>query len=380
LRNILIKAFPSWDDIVQIEPTIEALYYKHYPCVVHLHTFSEYVPFFEHHPLISEIKTGKQDTEGYSDVIELKKEEELSNLVDTVSLFALGAGVRLLRKTPKIFLNTFPKDLDILVQAKVVHRGSSSWPIFDKKLFSKLEPVFIEDPSNSSELRNSLNTLASASAVVGPDSWVTQAAAALDARVVMGIKKGEEALRAPFNTTVVGFSDSSVYRSVQDVLYEKIYPDYMNQGNASEFIKNKAKMYMKSNFIDVGCSRWPLPNGIGVDEHNRDLIENAKDGAFSGVFSSHCLEHIEDWEKELKLWHRVLRKDGYMFLYLPHPRAEVWKAFTGSWVGNNHVWNPEPVTLVQFIKEELNMDIVEYTSRRDSLWSYYIIARKTEHG
>lgn len=374
--NILVKAFPIFSDIVQIEPTIEAIYYDNFPCTLTLETLEDYVPFFEHHPLIDKVVTVKSNENDYKKVIDIEKKSEYTSALDTVSMFALHAGVRLLRKTPKIFLKSYPEDKDIVVQSKVPHGIGKSWPIFDKSVFKTFTTTCLEQPTTLNELREQLALLASAALVVGPDSWVTQAAAALDARVVIGLEADRESLRAPFNTIAVQADDSNVYRAVQDVLYEKRYPNYLNQGNAVEFIKNKAKMYMKSNFVDIGCSKWPLPNGIAVDKNNRNLIEKAPDEAFSGIFSSHCLEHIVDWEEEIKLWHRVLRKDGYMFLYLPHPRAEVWKAFTGSWVGSYHVWNPEPISLVNHIKTVLGMEIVEYISRRDSLWSFYIVAKK----
>ena len=63
-------------------------------------------------------------------------------------------------------------------------------------------------------------------------------------------------------------------------------------------------------------------------------------------------------------------------MYLPHPQCEPWHALDGSWVGKEHVWNPEPVTLVRFLREVLDFDILEYTSRPDPLWSFYVIARK----
>ena len=212
--------------------------------------------------------------------------------------------------------------------------------------------------------------------MVGPDGWATQAAAALDCRVIMAMDLDREVERAPFNVVVVPGTKDSIMLAVKETLFEKRYPEYLNCGNAAEFIKCLAKKYMKSNFVDVGCSTWPIPNGIPIDVKNRAIIEGAPDNHFAGVFSSHCLEHIKEWEKEVTLWHRIIRHGGAMVLYLPHPRAEVWHALTGSWVGKQHVWNPEPVALVRFLKEVLGMNIIEYTSRRDPLWSFHIVARK----
>lgn len=379
MKELLVSCVPALSDVIQLEPTLEALYYQHAPCKLTLRTNMGFAPLFEHHPLISKIVPFDEkdlDPEGYDEHVKIPDPSRWNAPVPTVDKFAIAAGVSLLRRTPKIFLREWPKDREIIIEAK----GDNTMPEWKFDLsaqFPDLKIVSLEHPADPDELREWLDLLASALLVVGPDGWQTQAAAALDARVVIGIKPEDEALRAPFNTTVVDGTVPSIHQGVLDVLYEKRYPEFMNVGNAADHIKNHAKRYMKANFVDVGCSRWPIPNGIPVDVGNREVaLEQAADGAYTGVFSSHCLEHVKDWQREMRLWHRIIRPDGYMFLYLPHPRAEVWQALTGSWVGKNHVWNPEPVTLVKFIKEELGMHIVEYTSRRDPLWSFHIIARK----
>lgn len=378
MQKLLVTACPNLDDVVQLEPTLEALYYAHAPCTLTLRTLRGYAPFFEHHPLISEVIEYEKDAIPAFDFdihVEISDIRTWTVPVSTVEKFAVGAQVTLLRKTPKIFLAEWPKDTNVVVQARANHTVPD-WDFDLRSQPTKLNVIDLYQPTVDNELRSYLEVLASALLVVGPDGWMTQAAAALDARVVMGMDPKDEPLRAPFNVTVSTTDSETVLRCVDEVLYEKRYPEFLNCGNAAEFIKRKAKQYMKSHFADVGCSAWPIPNGIPVDVGNREVIEDAPDGFFSGVFSSHCLEHVQEWGIELNLWHRVTKDGGYIFLYLPHPRAEVWHAGTGSWVGNEHVWNPEPVTLVKFLKEALGMEIVEYTSRRDPLWSFHIVAKK----
>lgn len=379
MRKVVIVATPSLHNVVMMEPFIEAVYYKYSPCEIHLITYDGYFPFFEHHPLITALIPYKVDV----DFSPLFREEEriflYANDPDASTLnapvvekFALVHGLRLTRKTPKIFLEEYPKDSEDVIHAVGIHR--SAWPELDIP-----GAVLLENPKTVQDTREALKQLAGASLVVGPDGWMTQAAAALDARVLIGMEPEDEAFRCPFNAVATPVEPTAIMKNIYDITYEKRYPNYMNEGNAAEWIKEKAKRYLKSNFVDVGCSSWPIPNGIPVDMRNREVIEEAPDEMYSGVFSSHCLEHIKEWEKELALWHRIIRPGGIMFLYLPHPRCEVWHAHTGSWVGRNHVWNPEPVTLVKHLTEVLGMQIVEYTSRRDSLWSFTIIARKTHN-
>lgn len=378
--KLLLTVLASTDDIVQLEPTIEALYYQYADCELTLRTYPGYEPFFEHHPLIHEVVVWSEDedpdlTSEFDIHTEIPDIERWTLKMPLVEKFAAAAGVTLLRKTPKIFLDEYPADENYIVLARVAH-NVPEWPIFTESLHHAYETKDIGIATDPDDLRRILKTMAAATLVVGPDSWATQAAAALDCRVIIAMDLDREVERAPFNVVVVPGTKESILRAVEETLFEKRYPDYLNCGNAAEFIKCLAKRYMKAHFVDVGCSAWPIPNGIPVDIQNREVIEDAPDNYFAGVFSSHCLEHVPEWAQELTLWHRVIRHGGAMVLYLPHPRAEVWHARTGSWVGNQHVWNPEPVSLVRFLVEVLGMNIVEYTSRRDPLWSFHIVARK----
>lgn len=378
MTKLLLTACASTDDIVQLEPTIEALYYKFEECEITLRTYEGYQPFFEHHPYVHAFIAFDEDQDLSNDfdiLVDIPDITHWSLPIPTVEKFAYAANTQLIRKTPKIFLDEYPADANYIVLARVSH-SLHEWPVFHDTLHPNYETKEIGMATDANDLRQMLRLLAAATLVVGPDSWATHAAAALDARVIMAMDPEDEAMRAPFNVVVSPGTKESLLRAVSETLFEKRYPEYLNCGNAAEFIKCLAKKYMKSGFVDVGCSAWPIPNGIPVDVQNREVIEDAPDNHFGGLFSSHCLEHITEWAQEVTLWHRVIRKGGAMVLYLPHPRAEVWHARTGSWVGNQHVWNPEPVALVRFLKEVLGMHIIEYTSRRDPLWSFHIVARK----
>jgi len=377
MQKVLVTISGNIHDIILSEPTLEALYYKFAPCQLTLRTQKEFFPFFEHHPLIYEIvefETPKPQADHYADIT-----DDWTLLAPTVERFAIFAEVVLARKTPQIFLPDRPADTNTIVVVQT-HHSIVGWPrvgrIAERLKSTGAEVLTLENPKSLDDTRKALRILGSASLVVGPDCWATQAAAALNVRVVMGMTEEGEQRRKPFNVVVARPEWDDVMNKISDVRFEKRYPNFLNTGNAADFVKCKAKEYMKSGYVDVGCSQWPLMNSIPIDKGNRNIIENARDGQFAGVFSSHCLEHVTEWKQELTLWHRIIRPHGILFMYLPHPQCEPWHAKTGSWVGKEHVWNPEPVTLVQFLREELNFNILEYTSRPDPLWSFYVIARK----
>jgi SAM-dependent methyltransferase len=306
--------------------------------------------------------------------VEIQDPNNWGILLPTVEKFAALADVLLTRKTPWICMPDRPADTNTIVVTKT-QNVVPEWPdkLSDNLEGSGAEIVVLEATGS---IESALRTLASASMVIGPDGWATQAAAALNVRVVIGMTEKLERLRKPFNAVVARPNWDDVSGKAVETWFEKRYPDYLNTGNAADFIKCKAKEYMKSRYVDVGCSQWPLMNSIPVDKGNRNVIEDAEDNSFAGVFSSHCLEHVPQWDKELTLWHRIIRPGGVLFMYLPHPQCEPWHAQIGSWVGKEHVWNPDPVTLVQFLREKLDFDILEYTSRPDPLWSFYVVARK----
>ena len=104
-------------------------------------------------------------------------------------------------------------------------------------------------------------------------------------------------------------------------------------------------------------------NAYVIKEHNDSL---------DFVFSSHCLEHLKNWEKALKEWHRVLKSGGIIFLYLPHSSCEMWL----PGVNKYHKWSPEPKIVSEFLEKELKMQIREITYLPDAFMSFVIVAEK----
>ncbi len=78
---------------------------------------------------------------------------------------------------------------------------------------------------------------------------------------------------------------------------------------------------------DLGCSIFKtLPRAIGVDIENKagvDLVSSVDDlpmiesDSVDVVFASHILEHIQDTNKTLQEWRRILKPDGRIIFILP---------------------------------------------------------------
>ncbi|MFA4981714.1 MAG: methyltransferase domain-containing protein [Candidatus Omnitrophota bacterium] len=158
-----------------------------------------------------------------------------------------------------------------------------------------------------------------------------------------------------------------------------LYPEYLNKGNASSFIVDKAKQYCIGKGIDIGADAWPLPGAIPIlnEEHqNAYKLDNFPDNSLDYVFSSHCLEHLDKWQAALKLWIKKIKQQGILFLYLPHKSMKMWNR-GGPWVGYGHKWIPTAEVVNKFLKKN-GMEIIEYNPSKDKYWSFHIVAKKTD--
>lgn len=111
------------------------------------------------------------------------------------------------------------------------------------------------------------------------------------------------------------------------------------QGDESAKVKHLTVPYTRGVVLDMGCGpHKAFPHFIGVDsckdtelfgipikpDVNCDVSDPAAieatfqpEGA-DAIFSSHCLEHIEDHHAALKAWWSLLKVGGHLVLYLPH--------------------------------------------------------------
>ncbi|MEW6558181.1 MAG: methyltransferase domain-containing protein [Elusimicrobiota bacterium] len=194
-------------------------------------------------------------------------------------------------------------------------------------------------------------------------------------RVIKNPKKIFYWLRYHINKNhvqLITVEDKSFYK-----YHGKLYPDYLNNGNAVSFIKEKALTYCIGKGIDIGADRWPLPGAVSIQNEvhqNANKLDRFENDSLDYVFSSHCLEHVDDWKGALVLWISKLKVGGILFLYLPHKSNKLWRP-GGPWVGMGHKWSPTYQRIIKFISSK-GMEIVEYNNGRDMYWSFHVVARK----
>ena len=158
----------------------------------------------------------------------------------------------------------------------------------------------------------------------------------------------------------------------------ELYPEYLLGGNAAEYILETAQQYCTGAGIDIGANQWPFPGARPIDdsdEQNALKLDAITDESLDYVFSSHCLEHIAQWQDALALWIGKLKPGGTLFLYLPHESNLLWRP--GSpWVGGLHKWSPTLDVLIPHL-EANGMTMVAHDPGPDEYWSFYICARRT---
>lgn len=85
--------------------------------------------------------------------------------------------------------------------------------------------------------------------------------------------------------------------------------------------------YLCGKGIDIGCGKDILKiidgNVTPYDKihqrsaHEAQTMGEIKDGNFDFVYSSNCLEHIDNPVKALKSWIRIVKPDGIVFFTVP---------------------------------------------------------------
>lgn len=162
------------------------------------------------------------------------------------------------------------------------------------------------------------------------------------------------------------------------VYKSRFYPDYLTVGGASHAIFREALKFCKGRGVDVGAGFWPLPGAIPVDTQRGPgagkSIDDFADDSLDYVFSSHCLEHIENWQETLAEWVKKLKPGGVIFLYLPHPDCALWHP--GSpFVGDGHKWIPTLEVIKQALRE-LGCEIIQFDDGPDAMQSFHVCGRK----
>lgn len=155
----------------------------------------------------------------------------------------------------------------------------------------------------------------------------------------------------------------------------KIYPDYLKTGNAQAYIEKVALHFCRGNGLDIGgFDDWSLTGATSINILDTSLYDAFKlpEKIYDYIFSSHCLEHLNDYVSALKYWTEHIKWGGVLFLYLPHPDMEYWQPQNNR--KHLHQFYPEPM---KKLLEDIGFSNV-LISGRDMYWSFSVIGIKGE--
>lgn len=123
------------------------------------------------------------------------------------------------------------------------------------------------------------------------------------------------------------------------------YPAFQAKGNASQFAIPYALHFCKGTGYDIGYCKeeWKLPGAIGIDNDVQCNANSLPDMNVDYIFSSHCLEHLDNWVNTLEYWLKCIKKGGVLFLYLPDISQKYWRPWNNR--KHFHCFTPDIVKM-----------------------------------
>ena len=163
---------------------------------------------------------------------------------------------------------------------------------------------------------------------------------------------------------------------IKTIFYkEEAYPSFQADGFAAQFAFPYASIVCRGVGYDIGCMKkeWAFPGSIPIDisfEDGYDAYHLPQDNV-DYVFTSHCLEHLDDWVEALNYWTSLLKYSGVLFLYLPHYSQKYWRPWNNR--KHKHVFSVE--TIRDYMEEHNYTKI--FSSEKDLNNSFMIMGEKT---
>jgi SAM-dependent methyltransferase len=163
--------------------------------------------------------------------------------------------------------------------------------------------------------------------------------------------------------------------SIETITFKGIkYPLFQAEGFAAQFAFPFALKICKGVGYDIGCMRreWAFPGSIPVDKNFNDGWNANKlpHKNVDYIFSSHCLEHVENWVGTFDYWTEILKPHGVIFLYLPHPDQIYWR----PWHDRKHHHSFSVDIIKNYMIDNNYINI--FNSERDLNHSFMIFGEK----
>jgi len=395
LGEIIIKSFNGIGDLLFLTPTLRVIKkaYSNLKIIVN----TNYPQVLENNPFVSEINTREKEGLflGYDDPIHAKYPTTHHILKDWE---IITKAFNLITEKPQLkpeihFKYSLSRINKIGVQ--VLHKnqwyGKKNWDKFH--ILTKLDG-FISIPKLSS-IKQIVEFLVSCKAVVCSEGGISHLCRALDIPCIViyggwanpewnGYGEQINICNEKFcsycydprpcrhpkveKLCMREITVEQVVRATEGVFKHKD----METHDQLQYIKREAALWCKGKGIDVGAGRNCFPGARPIDNNiNENAYKiNESDNSLDYIFSSHCLEHLQEPIVALKEWHRALKHRGVLFLYLPHNDYIPWRPDRLP----EHKFAPKSEEIVKMLTD-IGFKILEVTNR-DHWFGFRIVGEK----
>jgi len=127
------------------------------------------------------------------------------------------------------------------------------------------------------------------------------------------------------------------------------------------FHGDRLKPYISGKGLDIGAGRDAVSDDVQIfDIEHGDAGQIDIEGSFDYVWSSHCLEHMDNPHKALRLWWSLVKRGGYLIIIVPDEdlyEQGVWPSRYNSdhkhtfTVEKEESWSPVSINLKPLLLE-----------------------------
>ena len=135
--------------------------------------------------------------------------------------------------------------------------------------------------------------------------------------------------------------------------------------------------FLKGDILDIGAGQDPVfPGAIIFDKpqgNAENIFEYFQHESFDSVFSSHCLEHINEPRLVIRDWFALVKPGGYLFVIVPdedlYEQGHFPSVFNSDHkstftISKSISWSSQSVNLLE-IAQELNGEIAYLKQQSD---------------
>ena len=152
--------------------------------------------------------------------------------------------------------------------------------------------------------------------------------------------------------------------------------------------------YLRGRGVDLGFGTFKvLPHAIGVDNGNHEQFGHSihpdirvdtcermdvfASQSMDFVYSSHLLEHIDNYKAALMEWWRLVKVGGYMVLYLPH--KDYYPNIGQPGANPDHKHDFLPRDIIDAMADRKGWDLVECQERNEDMeYSMLLVFQKLQ--